>query len=44
VLVLGAPLEYIPHAKPAAILARLGLDGEGIAESARRVLAAAERD
>ena len=43
VLVLGAPLEYVPHAKPAAILARLGLDGEGIADSARRALAAAER-
>ena len=44
VLVLGTPLEYIQHAKPAAILARFGLDGEGIADSARRALAGAERD
>ena len=44
VLILGTPLEYIAHAKPAAILARFGLDGEGIADSARRALAAAERD
>ncbi|MHB1445395.1 MAG: 1-deoxy-D-xylulose-5-phosphate synthase [Acidimicrobiales bacterium] len=44
VLVLGTPLEYIPQAKPAAILARLGLDGEGIAHSVRHALAAAEQD
>jgi 1-deoxy-D-xylulose-5-phosphate synthase len=43
VLVLGTPLEYIPHAKPAAILTRLGLHGEGIATSTRRALAAADR-
>ncbi|MHB1924658.1 MAG: 1-deoxy-D-xylulose-5-phosphate synthase [Acidimicrobiales bacterium] len=44
VLVLGTPLDYIPHAKPSAILARLGLDGEGIATSVRHALAAAEPD
>jgi 1-deoxy-D-xylulose-5-phosphate synthase len=31
VLVLGTPTAYIPHAKPAAIHAQLGLDGPGIA-------------
>lgn len=31
VIVLGTPSEYIAHAKVAAILARVGLDGEGVA-------------
>ena len=31
VIVMGTPSEYIAHAKPATILARLGLDGEGVA-------------
>jgi 1-deoxy-D-xylulose-5-phosphate synthase len=31
VLVLGTPTAYLPHGKPAAIRARLGLDGPGIA-------------
>jgi 1-deoxy-D-xylulose-5-phosphate synthase len=31
VLVLGTPTAYIPHGKPAAIHAQLGLDGPGIA-------------
>ena len=39
-LVLGAPTTYIAHGKPDEILARLGLDREGIASS---VLAAARR-
>ena len=34
VLVLGTPTAYIPHGKPAAILAALGLDGPGIAAAA----------
>jgi 1-deoxy-D-xylulose-5-phosphate synthase len=34
-VVLGVPTVYVPHAKPDAILARLGLDGPGIAESVR---------
>ncbi|MEZ5341887.1 MAG: 1-deoxy-D-xylulose-5-phosphate synthase [Acidimicrobiales bacterium] len=31
--VLGVPTEFLPHAKPDAILHRLGLDGEGVAAS-----------
>ena len=41
VLVLGTPPEYIAQGKPAAILASLGLDGPGIAASARATLGAA---
>jgi 1-deoxy-D-xylulose-5-phosphate synthase len=32
--VLGVPVEFIPHAKPEKILARIGLDPAGIAASA----------
>jgi 1-deoxy-D-xylulose-5-phosphate synthase len=39
-VVLGVPTAYIPQARPDAILARLGLDGPGIAATA---LAALER-
>jgi 1-deoxy-D-xylulose-5-phosphate synthase len=39
VMVLGLPVEHIPHGKPHSILARLGLDGQGIAGA---VLAAHE--
>jgi deoxyxylulose-5-phosphate synthase len=28
--VLGIPTQFIPHSKPDAILARLGLDANGI--------------
>ncbi len=35
---LGTPIEYISHAKPDAILARLGLDAPGIAASIRDAL------
>jgi deoxyxylulose-5-phosphate synthase len=42
VLTLGIPVAYIPHAKPARILAELGLDGAGVAASVKKVLAAAE--
>lgn len=38
VVTLGVPSAFIPQAKPAAILSRLGLDGPGIAESARAAL------
>jgi 1-deoxy-D-xylulose-5-phosphate synthase len=38
VLALGLPDEYIPQAKPSAILARLGLDASGIVAAARRAL------
>jgi 1-deoxy-D-xylulose-5-phosphate synthase len=36
---LGVPVQFIPHGKPDAILAGLGLDGPGIAASVRRLLA-----
>jgi hypothetical protein len=35
--VLGIPRQYLAQGKPDAILASLGLDGTGIAESVRRV-------
>jgi 1-deoxy-D-xylulose-5-phosphate synthase len=38
VLILGTPPEYLAQGKPDAILARLGLDGPGIAGAARRAL------
>ncbi|MEO7429094.1 MAG: transketolase C-terminal domain-containing protein, partial [Acidimicrobiales bacterium] len=40
VRVLGTPIEYIPHAKPAPILAELGLDGPGLEAEARALLSA----
>ncbi len=39
--VLGVPVAYIPHGKPNAILASLGLDGAGVAATARNLIAAA---
>jgi 1-deoxy-D-xylulose-5-phosphate synthase len=36
--VLGIPITFIPHGKPDAILAGFGLDGPGVAASARRYL------
>jgi 1-deoxy-D-xylulose-5-phosphate synthase len=44
VRVLGVPTAYIPHGKPDAILADLGLDGAGITASARALMAAGSRD
>jgi 1-deoxy-D-xylulose-5-phosphate synthase len=41
VLVLGVPDRFIPQAKPATILTRLGLDGPGIAASTLKALRAA---
>ena len=38
VRVLGMPAAYFPHDKPAAILARYGLDASGIAAEATRAL------
>ncbi len=35
VVVQGVPTTYLPHAKPDAILASLGLDAEGLADCAR---------
>jgi 1-deoxy-D-xylulose-5-phosphate synthase len=43
VVVLGTPVDYIAHGKPDAILAELGLDGDGIADAARRALGASVR-
>ncbi len=36
--VMGVPIEYIPHAAPDTILARFGLDAEGIAGTVRRLM------
>ena len=38
VRVLGVPLDYIPHGKPDAILADLGLDAAGIAAAVKQEL------
>src|SRR5690606_2833732 len=38
VRVLGTPVAYIPHGKPDAILAELGLDADGIERTARAAL------
>jgi 1-deoxy-D-xylulose-5-phosphate synthase len=35
---LGVPTRFVPQAKPGAILSRLGLDAEGIAAEATRLL------
>ncbi len=40
VRVLGVPAAYIPHGKPDAILAELGLDAAGIIASVRSLMAA----
>jgi 1-deoxy-D-xylulose-5-phosphate synthase len=37
--VLGIPVNYVPHGKPDALLAELGLDATGIAASVRAALA-----
>jgi 1-deoxy-D-xylulose-5-phosphate synthase len=42
VLVLGTPTAFIPHGKPAAIHAQLGLDGPGIAAATMGALRNAE--
>jgi 1-deoxy-D-xylulose-5-phosphate synthase len=36
--VLGIPKQFIPQAKPDAILSRIGLDAEGIAETVQKAL------
>jgi 1-deoxy-D-xylulose-5-phosphate synthase len=35
---LGVPTQFIPHGKPERILARLGLDADGLARSIREAL------
>jgi len=42
-VVLGVPTLYLQHAKPDAILARLGLNAAGIADSTCRALARIRR-
>ncbi len=37
-IALGTPSAYIPHGKPAALLANLGLDGPGIAATVAKLL------
>jgi 1-deoxy-D-xylulose-5-phosphate synthase len=36
--VLGIPKQFIPQAKPDAILSRIGLDAEGIASTVQKAL------
>ncbi len=36
--ILGVPTRYIPHGKPDAILADLGLDGPGVADTVRSLV------
>ncbi|MDH3301386.1 MAG: 1-deoxy-D-xylulose-5-phosphate synthase [Acidimicrobiia bacterium] len=38
VRVLGVPTRFIPHGKPDAILAELGLDGSGVAATIRAIV------
>jgi 1-deoxy-D-xylulose-5-phosphate synthase len=38
VVALGTPSAFIPHGKPAALLANLGLDGPGIAATVAKLL------
>ena len=37
-ITLGTPLAFLPHGKPADLLANLGLDGPGIAASVLKAL------
>jgi 1-deoxy-D-xylulose-5-phosphate synthase len=39
VVTLGVPAKFIPHGKPDRILARLGLDADGIVKAVREQLA-----
>ena len=41
VATMGVPVRFIPHGKPDAILARLGLDARGVAAQVRAALAPA---
>jgi deoxyxylulose-5-phosphate synthase len=38
--VLGVPTQFIPHAKPDVILAKLGLDAQGIVTTVNNLLGA----
>ena len=35
---LGTPAAFLPHGKPASLLANLGLDGPGIAATVAKLL------
>jgi 1-deoxy-D-xylulose-5-phosphate synthase len=37
-VVLGTPAAYLPHGKPADLLANLGLDGPGVAATVAKLL------
>jgi 1-deoxy-D-xylulose-5-phosphate synthase len=37
-ITLGTPLAFLPHGKPADLLANLGLDGPGIAATVLKAL------
>jgi 1-deoxy-D-xylulose-5-phosphate synthase len=43
VVVLGTPIRFIPHGKPASILAELGLDTAGIVATTTKALAELDR-
>ncbi len=43
VLSAGVPLAYLPHGRPADILASRGLDGPGLAERVRQTMASFDR-
>jgi 1-deoxy-D-xylulose-5-phosphate synthase len=43
VVVLGTPIRFIPHGKPAAILTELGLDAAGIVATTTKALAELDR-
>ncbi|NHZ70743.1 MAG: hypothetical protein GWP18_03795, partial [Proteobacteria bacterium] len=38
IVVLGVPIEYIPHANPDKILAEIGLNAAGVASAARKAM------
>ena len=38
VATIGVPTQFVPHGDPKQILARFGMDGPGIAATARRAL------
>ena len=42
-ITLGTPLAFLPHGKPADLLANLGLDGPGIAATVLKALRDLER-
>jgi 1-deoxy-D-xylulose-5-phosphate synthase len=38
IFVLGVPTQFLPHAKPDVILAKLGLDAQGIVTTLQNML------